>query len=99
MWDVGFIWRPSRRTELQARGGWRYGGESFTASLSHRIDARSSLNAAIYDSVSSFGRLLITDLSGLPVRFQPPSNGTLTGAGCVFGNDPGTGACFGDAFQ
>jgi len=98
-WDAGILWRPSRRTELQARGGWRYGGKSFTASLAHRIDARSSLNAAIYDSVSSFGRLLITDLSGLPVKFQPPSNGTLTGAGCVFGNDPGTGACFGDAFQ
>jgi hypothetical protein len=99
MWDVGFIWRPSRRTELQARGGWRYGGESFTASLSHKINAHSALNAAIYDGVSSFGRLLVADLSGLPTKFQPPSNGSLTGAGCVFGNDPGTGACFGDAFQ
>ncbi|HYE28668.1 MAG TPA: hypothetical protein VEA61_10595 [Allosphingosinicella sp.] len=99
MYDAGIIWRPSRRTELQARAGWRYGGESFTASLSHRINARSALNAAIYDSVSSFGRLLVTDLSGLPTKFQTPSNGALTGAGCVFGNDPGTGACFGDAFQ
>jgi hypothetical protein len=99
MWDVGFIWRPSHRTELQARGGWRYGGKSFTASLSHRIDAHSALNAAIYDSVSSFGRLLVTDLSGLPTKFQTPSDGALSGAGCVFGNDPGTGACFGDAFQ
>ena len=99
MWDVGLIWRPTRRTELQARGGWRYGGESFTASLSHKINAHSALNASIYDSVSSFGRLLVTDLSGLPTKFQAPSNGSLTGAGCVFGNDPGTGACFGDAFQ
>jgi uncharacterized protein (PEP-CTERM system associated) len=100
MWDVGFIWRPTRRTELQARGGWRYGGESFTASLSHKINAHSALNAAVYDSVSSFGRLLIADLNGLPTNFKPPSNGGgLSGAGCVFGNDPGTGACFGDAFQ
>lgn len=99
MWDAGFIWRPSPRTELQARGGWRYGGESFTASLSHKINSRSALNANIYDSVSSFGRLLIADLNGLPTKFNPPSNGGLTGAGCVFGNDPGTGACFGDAFQ
>jgi hypothetical protein len=100
MWDVGFIWRPTRRTELQARGGWRYGGESFTASLSHRINAHSALNAAVYDSVSSFGRLLIADLNGLPTNFKPPSNGgSVSGAGCVFGNDPGTGACFGDAFQ
>ena len=99
MWDAGFIWRPSPRTELQARGGWRYGGESFTASLSHKINSRSALNANIYDSVSSFGRLLIADLNGLPTKFKAPSNGSLTGAGCVFGNDPGTGACFGDAFQ
>ncbi|HLL30790.1 MAG TPA: hypothetical protein VK403_07325 [Allosphingosinicella sp.] len=99
MWDAGIIWRPSPRTELQARGGWRYGGESFTASLSHKINKRSALNASIYDSVSSFGRLLIADLNGLPTNFQTPRNGALTGAGCVFGNDPGTGACFGDAFQ
>ncbi|HEX8620699.1 MAG TPA: hypothetical protein VF718_01885 [Allosphingosinicella sp.] len=98
MYDAGLIWRPSRRTELKARAGWRYGGESFTATLSHKINARSSLNAAIYDGVSSFGRLLIADLNGLPTDFKAPSNG-LTGAGCVFGNDPGTGACFGDAFQ
>ncbi|HEX8223223.1 MAG TPA: hypothetical protein VF605_05350 [Allosphingosinicella sp.] len=100
MWDVGFIWRPTRRTELQARGGWRYGGESFTASLSHKINAHSALNASIYDGVSSFGRLLIADLNGLPTNFKAPSNGVgLSGPGCVFGNDPGTGACFGDAFQ
>ena len=99
MWDAGVIWRPTRRTELQARGGWRYGGESFTASLSHKINAHSALNAVVYDSVSSFGRLLIADLNGLPTKFKAPSNGALTGPGCVFGNDPGTGACFGDAFQ
>ncbi len=99
MWDAGIIWRPTRRTELQARGGRRYGGESFTASLAHKINSRSALNASIYDGVSSFGRLLIADLNGLPTNFEAPSNGGLTGPGCVFGNDPGTGACFGDAFQ
>jgi hypothetical protein len=98
MWDVGLLWRPSRRTELQARAGWRYGGKSFTALLSHKIDAHSALNAQIYDGVSSFGRLLIADLNGVPTSFKTPSNG-FTGPGCVFGNDPGTGACFGDAFQ
>ncbi|HYD38710.1 MAG TPA: hypothetical protein VEA60_13920 [Allosphingosinicella sp.] len=98
MWDVGILWRPTRRTELQARAGWRYGGESFTASLSHKINAHSALNASVYDGMSSFGRLLIADLNGLPTDFKPPSNG-LSGAGCIFGNDPGTGACFGDAFQ
>jgi hypothetical protein len=100
MWDAGIIWRPSPRTELQARGGWRYGSESFTASLSHKINSRSALNAQVYDGISSFGRLLVADLNGLPTKFEAPSNGGgLSGAGCVFGNDPGTGACFGDAFQ
>ncbi|HEU0133405.1 MAG TPA: hypothetical protein VFR28_01160 [Allosphingosinicella sp.] len=99
MGDVGLLWRPSRRTELQARAGWRYGGESFTASLSHKINSRSALNASVYDGVSSFGRLLIADLNGLPTKFQTPRNGGLSGPGCVFGNDPGTGACFGDALQ
>ncbi|HEX8126257.1 MAG TPA: hypothetical protein VF548_11805 [Allosphingosinicella sp.] len=99
MYDAGIIWRPSPRTELQARGGWRYGGESFTASLSHQINRRSALNASIYDGVSSFGRLLVADLNGVPTKFKAPSNGSLTGNGCVFGNDPGTGRCFGDAFQ
>ncbi|HEX8574130.1 MAG TPA: hypothetical protein VF759_15405 [Allosphingosinicella sp.] len=98
MWDVGLVWRPSPRTELQARGGWRYGGKSFTALLQHKINDHSALNAQVYDGISSFGRLLIADLNGLPTNFKVPSNG-LTGAGCVFGNDPATGACFGDAFQ
>jgi hypothetical protein len=98
MWDAGIIWRPNRRTELQARGGWRYGGTSFTASLRHQIDSRSAFNATIYDGVSSFGRLLIADLNGLPRKFEIPRNG-VGGAGCVFGTDPGTGACFGDALQ
>jgi hypothetical protein len=66
--------------------------------LSHKINAHSALNAQVYDGVSSFGRLLIADLNGLPTNFKTPSDG-FTGPGCVFGNDPGTGACFGDAFQ
>jgi hypothetical protein len=98
MWDAGFIWRPSPRTELQARGGWRYGGTSFTASLEHRINSHSALHASVYDGVSSFGRLLIADLNGLPRKFEIPRNG-FNGNGCVFGTDPGTGACFGDALQ
>jgi hypothetical protein len=98
MWDAGIIWRPSPRTELTARGGWRYGGVSVVGTLQHKINSRSALNAVVYDGVSSFGRLLIADLNGLPAKFQVPSNG-LGGAGCVFGTDPGTGACFGDALQ
>jgi hypothetical protein len=103
IWDAGVIWRPSTRTELQARVGQRYGGTTFTASLQHRLNSAFSLNASVYDNVSSFGRLLVTDLQGVPRDFRIPRAGLgsgLDGLGnCVFGTDPGTGACFDDALQ
>jgi hypothetical protein len=102
IWDAGVIWRPSPRTELQARVGQRYGGTTFIGSLQHRISKDYGLNIAVYDSVDSFGRLLVTDLSGVPRRFaipRNPFNPGFGGTGCVFGNDPGTGACFDDALQ
>jgi hypothetical protein len=97
MWDAGVIWRPNPRTELQARAGWRYGGTSFTGSLEHRINSHTALTATVFDSVSSFGRLVVSDLAGVPTSFGIPRGG-FTG-GCVFGTDPGTGTCFGDALQ
>ena len=38
MYDAGVIWRPSPRTELQARAGHRYGGTTFTGSLDHQFN-------------------------------------------------------------
>lgn len=103
IWDAGVIWRPSRRTELQARFGKRYGGETVTGSLRHEINSAFAVQASVYDSVSSFSRLLIDDVSKLPGNFTVNRN-PLTGGvggigGCVFGKDPGTGACFDDVFQ
>lgn len=103
IWDAGVIYRPSRRTELQARVGQRYGGTTFIGSLSHKINERYGLSASIYDGVETFGRLLIADLAAVPVEFdirRNPLNNNVGGiGGCVFGTDPGTGACFDDAFQ
>jgi hypothetical protein len=103
IWDAGVIYRPSRRTELQARVGRRYGGTTITGSLSHKINDRYGLSASVYDGVETFGRLLIADLAAVPIEFdvrRNPLNGNVGGiGGCVFGNDPGTGACFDDAFQ
>ena len=97
------IWRPSPRTELQARVGRRYGGTTFTGSLEHQINRSYAFSASVYDNVSSFGRLLVTDLAGVPQSFNLRRD-TLSGSpigpgGCVFGTDPGTGACFDDALQ
>jgi hypothetical protein len=104
IWDAGVIWRPGPRTELQARVGRRYGGTTVTGSLQHKINDSYALTAVVYDNVSSFGRLLVTDLSGVPGNFRAPRTGggiagIGVGGGCVFGTNPGTGACFDDALQ
>jgi hypothetical protein len=99
MWDAGLIWRPGPRTELQARVGRRYGGTTFTGSLEHRINRSYALSASVYDNVSSFGRLLVQDLAGVPRNFRMPDRGGIGPGGCIFGTNPGTGACFDDALQ
>jgi hypothetical protein len=103
IWDAGVIYRPSPRTELQARVGRRYGGTTFTGSLEHRINQSYALSASVYDSVSSFGRLLVADLADVPRAFDIRRSGLGGGSqgapGCVYGNDPSTGACFDDALQ
>ena len=104
IWDVGVIWRPSPRTELQARGGRRYGSTTVTGSFEHKFNKDYAFSAYIYDNVSSFGRLLIADLNGVPRSFRMADAAqALTGfagpGGCVFGTQPGTGTCFGNALQ
>ncbi len=100
IYDGGFIWTPTRRTELQLRAGHRYGGTTVTGSLRHQIDKGSAISATLYDGVSSFGRGIINDLDALPTSFSLPRNQLIGGpGGCVFGNDPGTGTCFDDSLQ
>jgi uncharacterized protein (PEP-CTERM system associated) len=103
IWDVGVIWRPSPRTELQARAGRRYGGTTVVGTLQHQISESAALNVVVYDSVSSFGRSIISDISGLPTKFNVKHHGLNAGlggaGGCIFGTEPGTGACLDDAFQ
>jgi hypothetical protein len=103
IWDVGFIYRPSRRTELQARAGRRYGDMTYTGSLRHEFNSAYGVQAFVYDGISSFGRLVVTDLQGLPLDFKSNRNPLSTGiggmGGCVFGTEGGQGVCFDDAFQ
>ncbi|HWK37021.1 hypothetical protein [Sphingomonas sp.] len=91
-WDAGVVWRPSRRTMLEARVGRRYDTMSYTASFTHQINQGSGIQVGVYDSVDSFGRGLGQALANLPTSFD-------TGAdpfgdrfnGCVFGRQ-GTNA-------
>jgi hypothetical protein len=99
MYDAGIIWRPTARTELQARAGRRYGGTTVIGSLSHRINDHAAVNAAVFDSVTTFGNQLNNDLSNLPDDFdasRDPVTGNL--GGCVFGRQGG-GACLGRSLQ
>jgi hypothetical protein len=100
IYDAGFIWRPTPRTELQGRAGRRYGGTTVTGSLRHQLPRGFGLSANVYDSVGTASTTIISNLNALPTEFQINRN-PLTGAfdGCVFGGDPGTGVCFDQSLQ
>ncbi len=103
IWDAGVIWRPSRRTEVQARVGRRYGDMTYTGSFEHKINSAYAITGSVYDTVDSFGRIIVADLAGMPTDFRvnrnPLNQGVGGVGGCVFGNDPGTGVCLDNAFD
>lgn len=95
MYDAGVIWRPSPRTELQARAGHRYGGTTVTGSLDHRFNEHQGVHIEVFDTVETFGHLLTNDLSGLGNDFDA-NRDPLTGglSGCVFNQQGQGGGCF-----
>jgi hypothetical protein len=58
------------------------------------------MNVQVFDTVETFGNLLVNDLSGLPNDFQIRRN-PFTGdiGGCAFGSAPGSGGCFDRSLQ
>lgn len=100
IYDAGIIWRPTARTELQARAGHRYGDTTFVGSLNHQFSASTGMTAVVYDTVETFSNILINDLRDLPDDFEVDRD-PLTGGlgGCVFGADPGSGVCLDRALQ
>jgi hypothetical protein len=91
IWDVGVVWRPSSRTQLQATFGQRYDSETFYGSFDWKPSSRSSVSIAVYDSIQGFGGRLNNALAALPTNFEvvrDPVTGNLTG--CVNSLD-GTG--------
>lgn len=95
MYDGGIIWRPSPRTELQARAGHRYGGTTYSGSLDHRFNEHQGVHAEVFDTVETFGRSLTNDYAGLPVDLDV-NRDPLTGGlgGCTFSRSGQGGACF-----
>jgi len=91
IWDAGVLWRPSRRTQLEAHVGRRYGTTSYYGSFSYAPSDRSSLNIAVYDSIAGFGGQLSNALAKLPAEFSVNRN-ALSGdvSGCVAAVAQGT---------
>lgn len=84
IWDVGVMWRPSRRTALEAHVGRRYGSTTVYGTFAYTPNSRSSFNVAVYDNVAGFGGQVNRALDDLPEEFSAVRN-PLTGdfGGCV----------------
>jgi hypothetical protein len=95
IWDAGVIWRPSRRTSLEAHVGRRYGSTSVYGNLGYQMSSRASFNVGVYDNVAGFGGQLNRALAGLPTEFEVIENpftgnvtgcvGSLEGGNCING--------------
>jgi hypothetical protein len=92
-WDAGVVFKPGRRTTLQARAGRRYDSMTYTGSLSYQPSKNTGLQIGVYDGIQSFGRGISNGLAALPTSFETPNDplGQQFG-GCVYGS---TGAAAG----
>jgi hypothetical protein len=99
-WDAGVIWRPSRRTFLEARVGERYGSMSYTGSASYQIGPGSGIQIGAYDTVETFGQELNGSLVRLPTSFVTTTDpfGNQFG-GCIYGTTgAAAGGCLNQVF-
>lgn len=84
IWDVGVMWRPSRRTSLSAHVGRRYGSTSVNGTFAYAPNDRSTLSIMVYDNVAGYGGQVTRLLDDLPDDFEAvrdPITGELRG--CV----------------
>lgn len=92
--NAGVIWRPSRRTRMEARVGRRYGDLSVTGLVEMRPNERSGLTLIVSDRVESFSQGLTNGLAGtqpmLDLNQVDPSSPYQQ---CLFGKTSGAGQC------
>jgi hypothetical protein len=96
IWDVGVMWRPSKRTSLEAHVGRRYDSTTYYGNFAYKPNSRESVNVSVYDGITSFGGLITDQLAGLPAQFTAVRNAltgdiggcvaTLEGGGCLRGS-------------
>jgi hypothetical protein len=84
IWDAGVMWRPSRRTSLEAYVGRRYGSTTYWGNFYWAPDQRATLSVVVYDNLTGFGGLVTDTLARLPAQFDAFRN-PITGeiGGCV----------------
>lgn len=99
IWDVGVLWRPSRRTSLEARVGERYGGMTYSGSFVWQ-GRNQSFALVVFDGIDSFGRVITSNVAALSGSdfnvVRNPFTGDLSG--CAF-SVTGGGQCFNDALS
>lgn len=99
IWDAGVLWRPSRRTSVEARFGRRFGSDTYTGTLNYQPSDNTSLSVSAFDTVSGFGSLLNDNLQSIGTSFDSfrnPLSGNI--GGCAFSRDGGS-SCFNGALQ
>lgn len=89
-WDGGVLWRPSRRTSLEAFAGRRYDSMTYYGTFVHNPNARSTLTVSVYDGISGFGSSLNDAVREMPTDFDVLRN-PFTGdvGGCAVGSSGG----------
>ena len=90
-WDVGVVWRPSKRTMAAAYVGERYDSTTYYGSFYHAPNSRSTLNISVFDGIYGFGSGLMTALQALPTDFtvsRDPFSGNV--GGCFLGSTGGS---------
>lgn len=100
IYDAGVLWRPSRRTQLEARAGRRYGGTTVFGSFQHQLTPASGVSVVVYDGIESFGRLLGDNISRLPTTFNVARNPFADPfTGCIAGEGGAVGGCLNSVLQ
>ncbi|KUR77656.1 hypothetical protein [Novosphingobium sp. FSW06-99] len=90
-WDVGVVWKPSKRTMAAAYVGQRYDSTTYYGSFYHAPNSRSTLNVTVFDGVYGFGSGLMSTLQALPTDFsvtRDPFSGNV--GGCYLGSTGGS---------
>jgi len=91
LWDVGVLWRPSSRTNLEARVGRRYDSTTYYGTFSYQPNPGDSLAIAVYDGISGFGGVVNNSLSRLSSDFSVQRNPFSGDFGGLVSSDEGVG--------